>query len=274
MIRMEYFIRRPADMERSDFLARWKGQYAELVAGLASRLKIRKFIQCEVLPEDPHGALLTRMYGAGGEIYDGISEFWWASRKELADALATEKGRAAMAELVAAEGKFVDFSRSALWFAVDIPQINPQGTFVAREDNMYLKGVYMARVHAGLSLDQAKFHWLSCHGPMARQYEQFLPFERYYQVSRIEDPLADSLRAARGIEDDKMFIGHAEVWFDRRAIALAQGPEVDEAFPMLVEDISNFADPSQASMHVAKEHVIVDKKIFTRPIPVPTDHRF
>ena len=272
MIRLEYYVRRPVDMERRAFLKEWKENYAALVVRHAAALKVRKYVQAEVLPEDPHGALLTQMYGAGGEIYDGINEFWWASRKELAVALATEAGRAAMAELVEAEKQFVDFSRSALWFAIDMPQINPPGVIVAREDNMYLKGIYVGKMREELTPDEVKFHWLTCHGPLARQYEQFLPFERYIQVNRIEDPLADDLRAARGITD-YMTIGHAEVWFDRRAIALAQGPEVDEAFPLLVADIANFADPSQSAMQVAKEHVIIDKKIFTQPIPVPTDHR-
>jgi len=272
MIRLEYFIRRPAGMEREAFLGTWKEDYAVLVAGCAAALNIRKYVQAEVLPEDPHGALLTQLYGAGGEIYDGVNEFWWASRKELDEALATSEGQEAMAALVAAERKFVDFSRSALWFAIDLPQINPPGKIVAREDNMYLKGLYVGKIREELTPEEAKFHWLTCHGAMARQYEQFLPFERYLQVSRIEDPLADRLRQERGMVDVPV-IGHAEVWFDRRAIALAQGPEVDEAFPMLVRDIGNFADASQSSMHVAKEHVIVDKKIFREPIPVPTDHR-
>jgi hypothetical protein len=272
MIRLEYFTRRPAGMERGTFLKLWKEEYAPLVARYASALKIRMYVQAEVLPEDPHGAMLTQLYGAGGELYDGVNEFWWASRKDLDEALATPEGKEAMAALVAAEGKFVDFTRSALWFAVDLPQINPQGVIVAREDNMYLKGLYVGKKREELTLEEVKFHWMSCHGPLARQYEQFLPFERYIQVSRIDDPLADRLRAERGLPDPAT-IGHAEVWFDRRAIALAQGPEVDEAFPLLVADIGNFADASQSAMHVAKEHVIVDKKIFTTPIPVPTDHQ-
>jgi hypothetical protein len=60
---------------------------------------------------------------------------------------------------------------------------------------------------------------------------------------------------------------------DSYGVMLAQGPEVDEAFPQLIADISYFADASQSAMHVAKEHIIVDKKIFTAPIPVPTDHQ-
>ncbi|NPA25935.1 MAG: EthD domain-containing protein [Deltaproteobacteria bacterium] len=272
MIRLEYFIRRPAGMERETFLEIWKEEYAGLVANRATVLNIRKYVQAEVLPEDPHGAMLTQLYGAGGETYDGINEFWWASRKELDEALATPEGREAMAALIESEKKFVDFSRSALWFAIDLPQINPPGKIVAREDNMYLKGLYVGKIREELTPDEAKFHWLTCHGAMARQYEQFLPFERYIQVSRIEDPLADRLREERGMVDTPV-IGHAEVWFDRRAIALAQGPEVDEAFPMLVRDIGNFADASQSAMHVAKEHVIIDRKIFREPIPVPTDHR-
>jgi hypothetical protein len=163
----------------------------------------------------------------------------------------------------------VDFSRTSLWFGVDMPQINPPGEIVAREGSTIVKGYYVGRVVPSLSEEQAKFHWLTCHGPLARQYDQFLPYQRYIQVRAVDEPLAEALRAARGGMEVFPTIGNAEVWVDRRELASAAGPEVDEAFRLLVEDISYFVDVPRSTVFVAKEHVIVDKKITVPPLPRP-----
>jgi len=59
------------------------------------------------------------------------------------------------------------------------------------------------------------------------------------------------------------------VWVDRRELAMAAGPEVDEAFRLLVEDISYSVAVPRSTVFVAKEHVVVDKKIKVPPLPKP-----
>ena len=85
----------------------------------------------------------------------------------------------------------------------------------------------------------------------------------------VDDPIVEALRAARGGMDVFPTIGNAEVWLDRRDLANLAGPEVDEAFRLLVEDISFFVDVPRSTTFVAKEHIVVDKKITVPPLPKP-----
>ena len=269
MIRLNYFLRRLPSLSLEAFQEYWREKHAVLLTKHASALRVRRYVQAHVLPDDPLGEMMQQIYGTGGEPYDGVAELWWKSPQDLAEALGTSEGQQGAEELLEDERRFVDFSRSSLWFGVDMPQINPPGEIVAREGSTIVKGYYVGRVVPHLSEEQAKFHWLTCHGPLARQYAQFLPYQRYIQVRAVEEPLAEELRAARGGMDVFPTIGNAEVWVDRRELAAVAGPEVDEAFGLLVEDISYFVDVPRSSVFVAKEHIIVDKKITVPPLPKP-----
>ncbi|HEB91793.1 MAG TPA: hypothetical protein ENI85_19615 [Deltaproteobacteria bacterium] len=271
MIRLCYYLRRKPEVSLEDFQDQWLRSHAPLVARHASALRIRRYIQSHTRPEDPVGQALQQTYGVGGEPYDGVAELWWKSPRDLEEATKTPEGQAAARELVEDERRILDFSRSALWFAVDMPQISPPGRVIAREETTLLKGFYVGRLARGLDPERAKSHWLSVHGALARQYEQFLPFERYIQVHRAHDELAVVQRAAREGMGDFPSIGHAETWIDRRVMDTPPGPEAQEAFALLVQDIGSFVDTSASSMFVAKEHVILDEKIFTPPLPTPAD---
>ncbi|HHQ49306.1 MAG TPA: hypothetical protein ENK19_10555, partial [Acidobacteria bacterium] len=157
MIRMMYFIRKPEDMFIDDFKARWE-QHGSVVYNNAAALGIRKYIQATTLDGDPSGELLREIYGLTKEPYDAVGELWWQGRADLADALKTPEGQAAAEAILEDERAFVDWSRSLHYFAADIPQINPPGVIVAREESTILKGYYVAPVHPELTVKQAQYH--------------------------------------------------------------------------------------------------------------------
>ncbi len=270
MIRMNYFMRKPGKMSLEDFHQYWLDRHAALVVRHAPALRIRRHVQAHTLLDDDDGQMMQQMYGTTAEGYDGVAEFWWKSRQDLAEALQTPEGREAAAELREDERRFVDFSRSTLYFCVEIPQVNPPGSIVAREDNMLIKGYYVGHARPGLSIRDIQFHWMTCHGALARQYEQFIPYQRYLQLHRFEDPVADEWRSARGGMETFRAMGHAEVWLDRRDLAAPGGPEAGESYGYFAQDIEQFADVSNSPLFVAKEHIILDKRIMTMPLPVPT----
>ena len=269
MIRLNYFIRKAENMSLEDFQQYWLDKHAALVVKNTPALRIRRYVQAHTLDDDADGEMMRQMYNATAEGYDGVAEFWWKSRQDLAEALQTPEGEEAAAELMEDERRFVDFSRSLLYFCVEIPQINPPGSIVAREDNMLLKGYFVGHAHPGLSVKDTQFHWMTCHGALARQYEQFIPYQRYLQLHVFEDPVADQWRAARGRMEEFAPFGHAEVWLDRRDLAAPAGPEAGESFGYFAQDIEEFIDVSKSPLFVAKEHVIVGKKIMNMPLPVP-----
>ncbi len=269
MIRLSYFLRKRPNLSDAAFRALWLEDHASLVAGHAPALRLRRHVQSLVLPDDPVTQMLRQVYGTGGEPYDGVAEFWWKSAEDLEEALRTTEGQRAAGDLRKSEARFVDFSGSFLRFGMEIPQINPPEEIVAREGTSILKGYYVGNIRPGLSDEAARFHWLTCHGPLAREYQQFLPYRRYIQVHALDLPLAVPLREAREGMQEPHTIGHAEVWADRRDLALATGPEVAQAFQLLAADIHTFVDSAAAAVFVAKEYVVVDKPIMTTPLPTP-----
>ncbi len=269
MIRLSYFMRRAENMSLEDFQRYWLDRHAALVVKHTPALRIRRYVQAHTLADDSDGDVMRQMYGTEAEGYDGVSEFWWKSRQDLSEALQTSDGQAAAAELLEDERRFVDFSRSSLYFCVELPQINPPGWTVARENNMLIKGYYVGHARPSLAIKDIQFHWMTCHGALARQYDQFVPYQRYLQVHMFEDPVADQWRSARGGMEELRLFGHAEVWLDRRDLAAPAGPEAGESFGCFAQDIEEFADVPNSPLFVAKEHVIVDRKIMTMPLPLP-----
>jgi uncharacterized protein (TIGR02118 family) len=152
MIRLNYFMRKPENMSLEDFQQHWLDKHAALVVKNTPALRIRRYVQAHTLADDADGELMCQMYSATAQPYDGVAEFWWKSRQDLAEALQTPEGQQAAAELLEDERGFVDFSKSLLYFCVEIPQINPPGRIVAREDNMLIKGYYVGHARPGLSV--------------------------------------------------------------------------------------------------------------------------
>ena len=88
-------------------------QHAPLVEKHRAALRIQRYVQLHA-SDSPANALLRASRGAPEE-YDGIAQLWWASEAELAEATASEAGRAAGAILLEDERKFIDLARSPLW---------------------------------------------------------------------------------------------------------------------------------------------------------------
>ncbi len=269
MIRLTYLLRRMPELSLDSFQRYWIEAHGPLVSKHAPALGVRRYVQVHTLGEDPLNPLLREMYGTSPDLYDGVAELWWKDFGDLERAIATPEGQQAAQDLLEDEKRFIDFSRSAMWFAVELPQINPSPeTIVAREESPLVKIVFPMWAPAPLSGEDAQLHWRMNHGPLARQYGATVHFLRYLQVHTVESPLSGLLRDVRGEMEEPGF-GHAEVWINRQEFPLATGPEVDEAFSLFTEDCGYFIDLSRSPMWAAKEHVIVDRKRITAPLPKP-----
>lgn len=269
MIRLTYLLRRIPRLSLEKFQRYWLENHGPLVGKHASALGVRRYVQVHTLGEDPLNPILRELYGTAPDIYDGVAELWWKDLRDLENAIGTPEGQQAAQDLLEDERKFIDFSRSTLWFAIELPQINPSPeTIVAREEGPLVKIVFPVWRHPHLSFEDTQLHWRMNHGPLARQYGEAVRFRRYLQVHAIESELAEGLRAVRGDMEEPGF-GHAEVWINRQEFAMVSGPEVDEAFPLFVEDCGYFIDLSRSPMWAAKEHVIVDRKRIVPPLPKP-----
>lgn len=268
MFRLVQLFRRRAGLSVPDFRTHWLATHGPLVAARATTLGIRRYVQTHVLHDDPFGRLLQTTYGTSEDLYDGLSELWFADRDAFASCLETAAGRQAMSDLREGERQFVDQATSVLWFAVEVPQLGASGHTVARETSSIVKWIAPLAKPARLTPAQARTHWLMNHGPLVREQASVVPVLRYNQLHRVDDVLSEALNTARGSASPSVF-GHAELWFDRLALNTASGPEIDHAFGLFVEDCRLFIDLERSHFMVGKEHVLVDASLVVRPLPRP-----
>jgi hypothetical protein len=114
MIKLTFCLTRLSHLSRDDFQDYWFRSHAPLVARHRKTLRIERYVQLH--SGDPGMSEAIRASRGGPEQYDGVAQLWWRSFDDLAavnaDPRAVEAGR----ELLEDEKRFIDLSRSPLWF--------------------------------------------------------------------------------------------------------------------------------------------------------------
>lgn len=270
MIRLNYYIRRKPGMGHEEFKAHWEGTHAGLWSKFAETLGLRRYIQVCDLPDHPVALAYKTGYGVVGEPYDGVSVSNWAEIAVLEEALATEEGRSAWEAILEDEKNFIDHRRSMLEFGTDHPVINPRGKLEATEDNEMVRGFYFPQSLPGLARSELQRHWIDIHGGLTHDFSTWSFNKRYIQVHKIDHAISDAMREARGMTDDRRHFGCAEVWSDMEEMErAAKNPRRQELFPYYIADIDAFCDRDAGYFVVGKENIVVNKDIFTLPLPQP-----
>jgi len=125
MIKLTFCLRRREEFSPEEFRAYWYEKHAPLVKKNAPALGIRRYVQLHSHDLDApqnQGIAASRKAPQG---FDGVAELWWDSAEALAAATATPEGRAAGAELLEDERRFIDLERSPLWFGEEKEIIAP-----------------------------------------------------------------------------------------------------------------------------------------------------
>ncbi len=189
-----------------------------------------------------------------------MAELWGNHEDEVVAGVGGPEGQKAAEELLEDEKKFIDFSRSSIYWATEVPQINPTPeNLVARVETPIIKLCFFGHIKPELSRDEGQLYWRMQHGPLVRSLAPAARSKRYLQVHGLETPLNDILRETRG-EMEEPFMGHAELWYDRLELAGAiTTPEGARAMELMVEDESKFVDFKRSTLWVAKEHVFIDR---------------
>lgn len=117
MPRLLFCLRRRPEMSREAFTRYWNLEHAQLVQTHASTLRIHRYAQLHSI-DTPVGTVMRRARGAP-EPFDGVAELWWRSPEDLE--VDSPEVRAAAAELLSDERRFIDLARSPLWFVEDHP---------------------------------------------------------------------------------------------------------------------------------------------------------
>lgn len=117
MIKLTFCLTRKPGMSREAFQDYWFNNHAPLVAKHRSALKIRRYVQLhtgDFAMTDAIRAARSVSIEAAPAIYDGVAQLWWDNLDDLMTD--TPEAREAGRALLEDEAKFIDFSKSPLWF--------------------------------------------------------------------------------------------------------------------------------------------------------------
>lgn len=115
MIKVVFCLHRLPHLSRAEFQDYWRNVHAPLVAGWAEVLHISRYVQSHTL-EDAVFASLAASRG-GHPAYDGVAELWIDEVSENSSPDSAAAVARAALELLEDERKFIDLSRSTIFYA-------------------------------------------------------------------------------------------------------------------------------------------------------------
>ena len=274
MFKISFYIKKKHNVSIEDFREYWLGEHARLVKAYASRLGVRQYLKCEVLPEHPLTKQATATYETGPLRYDFIDHWIFNDIEDLRRGAQLADVQAMMTNAYESEDLWVDIGASNVLMTTDLVQFYPGNApeIRATPGGDYLKIYYPVRIFPHLNRQQTQLHWNACHGGESRDHIKYSMQKKYIQAHAIDSTFVDELCALRGYEVDPTFIGHAEGWYEVEPTPPPY-PEEEcaEIVSMTLDDIDLFADKARGSVFFALEHYIIDEKVVTRPNPEISD---
>ncbi len=113
MIKLTFCACRRDDISEEEFHDYWLNKHGPLVKSVADVLRIHKYVQSHAIDTAANDAIAS-VRGAPARL-DGIAELWF-KEEEFNDTANASEREAAAKLLIEDEAKFIDFSRSPLWF--------------------------------------------------------------------------------------------------------------------------------------------------------------
>lgn len=125
MLKLTMHVKRLPHLTREEFDIYWSDHHGPLVRSHQKILRIRRYVQTSPLGDHLAQEAIRASRSALEADFDGCAELWWDSLEDHAAARKTDEGAAALRELMDDERKFVDLSRSQLWYGTE-RQIIPE----------------------------------------------------------------------------------------------------------------------------------------------------
>ena len=79
MIRLTFMLRRKPDLTIEEFQRYWREEHGPLVASVAHKLNILRYVQTHSIEDSLGGQLAGEARGAMEYGYEGVADLWWES---------------------------------------------------------------------------------------------------------------------------------------------------------------------------------------------------
>jgi len=192
MIVRSGLIHKKADWSGQEFRRYWREQHSELARKLPG---LRRYQQNHVVDSVQRGIT----YARGSEQLDGISMLWFDSEEAMREAIATDAGRA----LVADENHFMGDLRIV---ALDQVEVIPPAT-----DRPLIKRMSLLKRLPDVSPEKFKHEWQVEHAHLVKRVEGVRGYRQNLIVSR------EAPKGTRVDYEGLPIDGIVELWFDDAA---------------------------------------------------------
>ena len=254
MIKLVVAVSRKETLSAEAFGDYWLNRHGPLVAGVASVLNIRKYIQSHRIDHPANDAFRT-VRGMLPPV-DGIAELWWDSLSDMLGAAATPEGAEAGRLVRDDEENFVDFSRSCAFLSEEHLVFDRTGAGGPGPDAV--KVAYLLNRKDGMTSAECHATWLHEHGSMAASFAEVSRLAKYVQSHAVAPEANEMLRASRGFAAP--FDGMTSIWLNSAA-DLKRGVETEAgraAAAALAEDERRFVQLDKSRCFITREHLIFD----------------
>jgi len=114
MITIVFCVRKRPDMSMEEFRRFWWEEHGPYVKERAVTLRMKRYVQMPRLLAEGFDSVATAR--GAPESYDGIAQVSWGSLDDLKATFTDPAARRAARELLEDERRFIDFSRSPIFF--------------------------------------------------------------------------------------------------------------------------------------------------------------
>ena len=115
MLKIIICMKRRPEMSREEFQAYWRDVHSKVVREVAGPMGLRRNVHNHTI-STPLDERIRQGRGAPQDDFDGVAESWFDSVEALVAATSTAEGRRAAQRLAEDEARFIDFSRSRIFF--------------------------------------------------------------------------------------------------------------------------------------------------------------
>jgi len=119
MLKVLFNIKRLPHFSHAQFDIYWKDRHAPLVRANAETLGIRRYVQTATLDMPQAQSAIRASRGGLNVEFDGSAELWWDDMEAHLSPRNTPEGRKALEILIQDERRFIDFTQSQIWYAIE-----------------------------------------------------------------------------------------------------------------------------------------------------------
>ncbi|MDW6004747.1 EthD domain-containing protein [Vibrio mangrovi] len=119
MMKLICIVKRLPELSYEEFLDHWCYQHADLIKKYADVLGINRYVQSQSIESREIQSQMTSLRNMTDFDFDGIAELWYPSLEIHLNSRNTLEGAQALEEIIADEKRFIDLSRSRMWYSCE-----------------------------------------------------------------------------------------------------------------------------------------------------------